>query len=153
MPRQDISPDLLQIAPLMLRIRLSFEDSLLRLVSAIQCNTRSVSVRIHILLLVSLSWLVSSLQNHVQINLLRLQWTIQTGTIECAAWTHTKLIVKVVAFPMAGKKTFRGYLMGRGRRQKAKYHDISKAIRVSPHFSFLSRLLWDRGAHEYVDGR
>jgi hypothetical protein len=92
MPRQNISPDLLQIAPLMLRSPLSFEDSLLRLGNAIQCNTRSVNVRIRILLLVSLSWLVSSLQNDVQINLSRLQWTIQTGTIECAAWTHTKAV-------------------------------------------------------------
>jgi hypothetical protein len=92
MLRQNISPDLLQIAPLILRSPLSFEDSLLRLGNAIQCNTRSVNVRIRILLLVSLSWLVSSLQNHVQINLLRLQWTIQTGTIECAAWTHTKAV-------------------------------------------------------------
>jgi hypothetical protein len=92
MPRLDISLDLLQIASLMLRIRLSFEDSLLRLANAIQRNTRSVSVRIHISLLVSLSWLVSSIQTHVQINLLCLRWSIQTGTIECAAWTHTELV-------------------------------------------------------------
>ena len=110
MPRQNISPDLLQIAPLMLRSPLSFEDSLLRLANAIQCNTQSVTVRIRILLLVSLSWLVSSLQNHVQINLLRLQWTIQTGTIECAAWTHTK----AVFVSISGRSNFynggKGYL-------------------------------------------
>jgi len=122
MPRQDISPDLLQIAPLLLRIRLSFEDSLLRLANAIQCNTRSVSVRIHISLLVSLSWLVSFIQNHVQINLLCLRWSIQTGTIECAAWIHTKAVFVSIGggstSTMAGKDAFRGYLMGLGSQGK-----------------------------------
>ena len=70
MPTKDISPDLLQIASLILRIRLSFFDSLLRLESASRCNTRSVSVRIHISLLAFRSCYVSSLQNRVQINLL-----------------------------------------------------------------------------------
>ena len=110
MPRQDISPDLLQIASLMLRIRLSFEDSLFRLANAIQCNTRSVSVRIRISLLVSLSCLVSSLQNHVQINPLCLQWSVQTGTVECADWTHTKSLF----VPSSGSSNFddggKGYL-------------------------------------------
>ena len=110
MPRQDISPDLLQIASLMLRIRLSFEDSLLRLANAIQCNARSVNVRIHISLLVSLSWLVSSLQNHVQINLLCLRWSIQTGTIECAAWTHTKAVFVSISGSSNFNDGGKGYL-------------------------------------------
>jgi len=110
MPRQDISPDLLQIASLMHRIRLSLEDSLLRLANAIQCNARSVNVRIHILLLVSLSWLVSSLQTHVQINLLRLQWAIQTGTIERATWTHTKAVFVSISGRINLKNGGKGYL-------------------------------------------
>jgi hypothetical protein len=110
MPRQDISPDLLQIAPLMLRIRLSFEDSLLHSANAIQCNTQSVIVRIHISLLVSLSWLVSSVKNQVQINLLRLQWTIQTGTIECASWTHTKAVFVSISGRINLKNGGKGYL-------------------------------------------
>ena len=110
MPRLDISLDLLQIASLMLRIRLSFEDSLLRLANAIQRNTRSVSVRIHISLLVTLSWLVSSIQNHVQINLLCLRWSIQTGTIECAAWTHTKAVFVSISGSSNFNDGGKGYL-------------------------------------------